>query len=39
MVKLSEAAKVTQAMYGMSIADVADLYGAPTSDIARIVSP
>ncbi len=27
------------ATYGMSIEDVADLYGVPTSDIARIVSP
>lgn len=27
------------ATYGMSIADVADLYGVPASDIARIVSP
>jgi hypothetical protein len=27
------------AMYGMSIADVAGLYGVPASDIARIVSP
>jgi hypothetical protein len=25
--------------YGMSVADVADLYGVPVSDIARIVSP
>jgi hypothetical protein len=27
------------ATYGMSIADVAGLYGVPASDIARIVSP
>jgi hypothetical protein len=25
--------------YGMSVADVADLYGVPVSDIVRIVSP
>jgi hypothetical protein len=27
------------ATYGMSVADVADLYGVPVSDIVRIVSP
>ena len=27
------------ATYGMSVGDVADLYGVPVSDIARIVSP